>query len=224
MDRVPEVWVPVVLAESRGAGVEQLELQKHNGELVGQINRFRVHPLEEGWSISLSERSHYGAQEIPERICQSLHARRGDHLLIQWDDSLEDEERSRMEEFGQSDSARFLRDDDGRIYIIRRPPRIIGERGAGESVRAGYVPALLEPTAPSESAKTLREESVRPPSGDASDETIELYNKLLGLVGGSRRTASGLVEYERRHAPHASLSEVIDRAIVRLLRDRRAAN
>ncbi|MGD8997406.1 MAG: tetratricopeptide repeat protein [Anaerolineae bacterium] len=223
-DRPLDVWVPVVLAERTGSCVEQVELHERDSELVGKINRFQVRPLEEGWSIRLAPGSQYGAQEIPEGIRQTLHAGRGDHALIQWEEPPEQQERERMEELSQSDLGDFLRDADGSIYVIRRDPRIIGGTQAGDRARVGRIAALLEPITSPESAIPSREEQVNPPRSELSDEPIALYNKLLGLVGGSRRTASGLVEHERRRAPDASLSEVIDRAIARLLRDRRSTS
>jgi tetratricopeptide (TPR) repeat protein len=219
-----EGWVPVVLAERRGTYVEQVEIHEEDSELVGHINRFRVRPLEEGWTVRLAPDSDYGAQKLPEEIRRTLHAGPGDHALIQWEELPGQDKRDRMEELGQSDFGDFLRDAQGSIYVTRREPRIIGGKKGGGLVRVGHIAALLEPTASSEPAVSSREGPGPSSRSESLDEAIEVYNKLLGLVGGSRTTASGLVEYERKQAPQASLSEVIERAIQRLLRDRRSTN
>jgi hypothetical protein len=222
-------WVPVLLAERKGAWVEQIELLKQDDELVGQINRFQVHPLEEGWSIRLGPGSQYGAREIPQEIRWALHASRGDHALIQWEGALGQRERDGMEELGRSGLARFLRDGEGRIHVVPLEPRIIGGGDARHSARVGRVPALLQPAALSDPAVPPREKPVHPCSagpsdGKRADEEVKLYKTLLGLVGGSKGTADRLVEHERKQAPGASLSELIDRAITRILGDRRSTS
>lgn len=59
------------------------------------------------------------------------------------------------------------------------------------------------------------------PAYRAAQKPQDLYQNLCGLVGGQKDVADGLIEYERRQNPNASLSELIERAIERLLRDRR---
>jgi hypothetical protein len=223
-DRSFESWVPVVLAEKRGSCVEQLEIHERDSELVGQINRFHVHPLDEDWSIRLDPGTQYAAQEIPERVRRTLHAGRGDHALIQWEDSPGEPEQDRMEELGQSDLGDFYRDADGRIYVTQRDPRIIGGWGRRDHVRVGRMAARLEPAVVPETDVATQEKQVQPPPAEPTDEAIELHNKLLGLVDGSRETTGRLVEYERRQAPPASLSEVIDWVVARLLGDRRSTS
>jgi hypothetical protein len=223
-DRSFEVWVPVVLVERSGSIVERLELHEQDSQLVGQINRFRVHPLEQGWTIQVDPGSRYGAQEMPEEVRRTLHAGQYDHALIQWEEPVDQQRRERLDELGQSHLGGFLRDVHGRIYVTRPGPRIIGGRGESGDVQVGHVAALLKPTTSPESATSSPGEAAQSPSAEPPSEAIDLYNRLLGLVGGSRRTATGLVEYERRQAPHDSLPEWIDRAIARLLRDRRSTN
>jgi hypothetical protein len=210
--------------ERGGSVVEQLELHEQDSKLVGQINQFQVHPLEKGWAIHVDPRSRYGAQEMPEDIRRTLHAGQYDHALIQWEEPVEQQSRERLDELGQSELGKFLRDAQGRIYVTRPGPRIIGGRGESGDVQVGHVAALLKPTASPDLATSSPGEAAQSPSAESPNEAIDLYNRLLGLVGGSRRTATGLVEYERRQAPHASLPAWIDRAIARLLRDRRSTN
>ena len=60
------------------------------------------------------------------------------------------------------------------------------------------------------------------PSASPSDaHEFENYRNLVSLVGGNTETANGLIEYERQRFPRAGLDELIERAIERLLRDRR---
>jgi hypothetical protein len=223
-DGPSDVWVPVVLAERSGAYVEQVEIQKQGGELVGQVNRFQVHPLEAGWSIRLAPDRQYDAQEISEEMRQTLQAAAGDHALIEWDDPSGLHSHDRMERLRNPELGEFVRDADGSIYVMRRDPRIIGGGKALEQAQVGRVAAVLEPVSGYESASSSRDEPMSPPRSKRSDEVIRLYNELLGLVGGSRGTASSLVEHEREQAPHVSLAEAIERAIARLLRDRRSTN
>jgi tetratricopeptide (TPR) repeat protein len=232
MDRPLDIWVPVVLAAKRGRCVERVAIQRQDSVLIGRIDRFNVHPLEEGWSIRMDAEDRYGAQQVPEEIRSALHASQEDHVLMEWGDPLRQEERRRMEELDQASSFDFLRDADGTIYAIPRDPTIIGGREADDGVRAGQIAALLEPTTllepgappPEEPEPAPGEELSDEPDHESDEDVIELYNKLLSLIGGSRRTARGLIDYERKRTPDASLYELIDRAISRLLRDRRSTS
>jgi hypothetical protein len=146
----------------------------------------------------------------------------GDHAMTQWEDSPGEPERDRMEALGQPDLGDFYRDADGRIYVRRRDPRIIGGWGRRDHVRVGRVAARLEPAVVPKTDVTTQEKQALPPPAEPADEAIELHNKLLGPVGGSRETAGCFVEYERRQAPPASLSDVIGCAVASLLDDRRS--
>jgi hypothetical protein len=166
MESSRDVWAPVVLAERRGCCVEQVEVYKLHGELRGQINRFRVYPLEEGWSVRPAPGSRYGAQEIPEKLRPVFRATRGDHVLIQWDEPLAQQDRARMEELGRSEDLSFLRGADGRIYIVGRTPLIIGGAKPDSQTRFGRIPALLVPTTSPDTPTSSPEEP--PPSSEPS--------------------------------------------------------
>jgi hypothetical protein len=224
-DPSPGIWVPVVLAARRGSYVEQVEVQEQDGELVGRINRFRVHPLEDDWSIQLApQQGQYGAQEMPKKTRWTLHASRGDHALIQWGDRLGRKERARMEELDQAHTGDFLRDEDGRIYVIPPDPTIIGGWGDTDRPQNGHIAALLEPTTSCDEAVPSQEEAEHAAAEESSDDVMELYKELVGLLRGSEDTADSLIEYERKLAPDATTYELIDRAIGRLLRDRRSTS
>jgi hypothetical protein len=143
-----EVWVPVVLAEKGGSCVEQVEVRKRDSELEGQVNRFRVHPLEEHWSPTLAPDSQYGALEMPAEIRRTLHAGEGDHALIQWEGSSDAGTREPMGELSLPDLGGFSRDIQGRIYFTRPVTRIIGGGRENDYVRIGRIAARLEPTDP----------------------------------------------------------------------------
>lgn len=58
-------------------------------------------------------------------------------------------------------------------------------------------------------------------NGETTESTESSYNMLVQLVGGDQATADRLIEHERTQFPNASRQELIERAIERLLRDRR---
>lgn len=62
------------------------------------------------------------------------------------------------------------------------------------------------------------------PKGEApqtSESENELFSKLVNMVGGESEVAERLINFERRQAPKAPRRELIERAIERLLRDRK---
>ncbi|HSJ87639.1 MAG TPA: hypothetical protein VK909_10555 [Anaerolineales bacterium] len=55
----------------------------------------------------------------------------------------------------------------------------------------------------------------------AQQHVSERYQDLVVMIGGDRPVADRLIEYERKRFPHESLDKLIERAIQRLLDDRR---
>ena len=86
--------------------------------------------------------------------------------------------------------------------------------------RPGPPPA--EPGAPSPDDSLGS--SAPPPTGPTPGENQKgqsRYQYLGTLVGGDRSVVDGCIEYERQRTPNASWEELIERAIERLLKDRR---
>lgn len=211
------IWIPIILWEKAGSVVEQLRIDRLDRELIATFKSFRLHPLREEWDISLRHAAQYDAQEIPDEIRSGLNAGERDHALVEWGERPNQVDPAETERLVQSEIGDFVRDDDGRVHVLRSGPVrpiVIGDRDWGDETRAGYIPALLRPVcAPSVP-------SVPRASGRRND-SVELYRELVSRVGGDRQVARSLVEYERNQEPNAGLSELIDRAIVRLARDRR---
>jgi len=226
MDLSTHIWVPIILLEKDGLLVEQLAIEESGHELTPDLVSFRVHTLEEGWRISPSPRVEYDAQEIPDDVRWALDANEEDHALVQWEESANLDE---MEELVESDVGKFVRDDAGRIFVIRPGPRVIGGEDHSDESRIGHIPALLRPAPSPPGAASPPSRPSTPPSPRPSTpppprppaDSIEPYSELLGMVGGDRETADRLIEYEHERTPDASPPELVDDAITCLLRDRR---
>jgi hypothetical protein len=119
----------------------------------------------------------------------------------------------------------FKRGSGGKIQFIphSRQPKIIG--GQLDNREKGYVVAVLKPTSsaqqPSVSPSPPPPQPSVPPSSGPSYDPKELFNELLSMVNGDKEVAQRLVDYEQERAPSADSSELIQRAIDRLIRDRR---
>lgn len=214
VDFSTRIWVPIILWEKAGSVVEQLRIDRLDHELTATFKSFRVHPLREEWDISLRPAAQYDAQVIPDQIRSGLNAGEQDHALVEWGERPSQVDLAETERLGESNIGDFVRDDNGRVFVVRSGPVrpiIIGDRDRGDQTRAGYIPALLRPVC---------SPSVPRAPGRCND-SVELYRELVSMVGGDRQVARSLVEYERNQESNASFSELIDRAIVRLARDRR---
>jgi hypothetical protein len=236
MDFSTRVWVPIILLEKDGSVVEQLAIEELDHELTADLRPFQVCPLEEGWRISMGPGIEYDAQEIPDDVRWALDAEKEDHALVQWEESFDQANLDEMEEFIESDVGEFVRDAAGRIHVVRPGPVrpvVIGDRDRSDAPRPGHIPALLRPApsppgaappppGPSPSPPPTPSSPPQPTPSPSRPPTIspEPYSKLLHMVGGDRGTADRLIEYERERTPDASLPELVNSAIVRLIRDR----
>ncbi|HEX5808494.1 MAG TPA: hypothetical protein VFY25_07490, partial [Anaerolineales bacterium] len=84
----------------------------------------------------------------------------------------------------------------------------------------GRKPGSLNPPAPGPTPAP-NDDGPIPNPPPSSEPEISPYENLLRMVGRDAATAERLIEYERRSAPNASRDELIQRAIERLLQDRR---
>jgi hypothetical protein len=118
----------------------------------------------------------------------------------------------------------FKRDKNGNIQFSPRPPHIVGGKDPTSKLKGYIVAGLREKSSASQSSGPSSTSPPQPlvsPSSGSSYDPKELYNELLSMVNGDKEVAQRLVDYEQERAPSADLSELIQRAIDRLIRDRR---
>lgn len=219
-------WVPIVLLEKNASIVEQLTLEQEGTEIHVRLRSFQVCPLESGWQLLLVPGVWYEGRELSDRAREWLEAQEGDHALVEWEKARTPLQPAQLAEVDAG--GKFGRDAEGKVYAVRTVARIIGGEESREE-QVGRVPALLRPTvtppepAPPAEEPTPSPEPPIPPSGPPIDSSEALYEKLVRMVGGDKGTADRLIEHERKRRPSASRAELIERAIVRLERDRTRA-
>jgi tetratricopeptide (TPR) repeat protein len=219
-------------ADTCDFAIAELEIDQYIiREREAEGGLFGVRPIKGNKAISLKPDAACSTQKIIDgELLESLGAREEDYALIAWEDIDDKTDPGILRALsGSEEYGPFVRDTDGNIRFVRPAPIVIGEEEADGSLQIGDVIALLSPT-PSSS-----EPSAPPPPGpsaaprpgpstpppEPSADAAALTSTLISMVGGDKETAESLIEYERERNPDASQADLIDRAIVRLIRDRR---
>ena len=201
------IWVPIIPLD--------VEKEKEPATLGSKIETldgksFRLHSLETEQRPSLESDVVYYALDIPYEAGQSLDAATEDHVLVKWQDTPEKEGPGVLQSIIAQDFGNFKLDDQGNVRFVRTDTQVIGRESTSKSLRVGYIMALLKPISASP-------DTLAPPPVDLA----ELYAQLVSLVGGDEGTANPLIEHEYERAPDASRADLVERAITRLIRDRR---
>lgn len=175
-------------------------------------------------SIDIEEGNYHFALPVWEQEWQLSKSQVGDYVLVRQQWQVDEEKKGVVWESGRGwEAVDFTREDDEGIKFNSPNRKVIGGDPAGKL--KGYIVADLKPISsapqPSVSPSSTPPQSSAPPSSGPSYESRELFNELLSMVRGDRGVARRLIDYERRRAPFVSLSELIQRAIDRLVRDRR---
>jgi tetratricopeptide (TPR) repeat protein len=234
-----EVQIPIKNGQGYQLVRMQLAAYVVPPEVIIDDQRYRLHHPEE--SDASNDEDHlvirwddrYFAVSVPEDQWAGESSEEGDYVLVKQVRQVTQREVTGVlwdDEQQQWKYGTFVRDPDaGQIRFRHLPPIVIGGARREAAIKEepiedqdiGIVRALLKPMSPSELTASSPPAKTSPPPPESSDDPIECYNKLLSMVGGNRETAHGLVEYERKQAPDAALSQLIDRAIARLIHDRR---
>ena len=219
------IWVPVISSGADGDefAIAELEIERYTvgNDLEVNGKPFRLQRLKGPQRVSMMPSARYDALEIPDDV-RELWEEVGedDYALVVWGEKADREGFGVLKTLAGPTFGKFERDQDGTINFIRTDATIIGGADIGEDLQVGYVTALLKPASPSEEPSAPPEEPATPPPGPSST-SAELYNRLISMVSGDKEAANRLIEYEHDRAPGASLPELVERAIARLIRDRK---
>lgn len=200
------IWIPIIPLD-----IEKEKQLTPSGSKIETLDgkSFRVQSLETEQRPSLESDIVYYALNIPYEASKSLNAVTGDYVLVEQQDIPEQEGPGVLQSVTGQDFGHFRFDDKGNVHFICMDTQMIGDKGISKSLRVGYITALLKPIS------TPPDPFASPPPSLLAD-SIELYSKLVNMVGGNEWKADHLIEHERELTPNASRLELIDSAIVRL--------
>jgi hypothetical protein len=173
--------------------------------------------------------------EIPDEACESLEAGEGDYALVIRGKDADREGPGVLETLSGTEFGDFKRDEEGNInFVTFKAAMFLGSDEIVDDFEVGYIAALLKrepklshsrPKLPSSAPKPSASPSAPPVVAVSSQPespaaSLSPYHQLIRLVKGDKEIADRLIEHERQLKPEATLAELAESALARLVRDR----
>ena len=231
------IQVPIVRSNGergRFAIVEMaIDRYRVGRELTINGDSFRLQSVKGNRRITLEPGAECYALEIPDEACESLEAGAGDYALVIRGKDADKEGPGVLETLSGTEFGDFKRDEEGNInFVTFKAAVFLGSDEIADDFEVGYIAALLKrdskssPPQPKASAPPAPKPLIASPSLPSQPEqpaaSLSSYHSLIRLVKGDKEIADRLIEHERQSQPGATLAELAESAVARLIRDRRA--
>ncbi|MBN1976948.1 MAG: hypothetical protein JW918_06065 [Anaerolineae bacterium] len=229
------IQVPIVRSNGergRFAIVEMaIDRYRVGRDLTINGDSFRLHSVKGNRRVTLEPGTECYALEIPDEACESLEAGEGDYALVIRGKDADREGPGVLETLSGTEFGDFKRGEEGKInFVTFKAAVVLGSDEIADDFEVGYIAALLkrEPKPSPAQLKTSTPPAPKQPAASPSTPSqpeqpaasVSSYHRLIRLVKGNKEIADRLIEHERQLKPEATLAELAESAIARLVRDR----
>jgi len=229
------IQVPIVRSNGeRGRfAIVEMEIDRYRvgRDLTINGDTFRLQSVKGNRRFTLEPGTECYALEIPDEACESLEAGEGDYALVIRGKDADKEGPGVLGTLSGTEFGDFKRGEEGKInFVTFKAAVVLGSDEIADDFEVGYIAALLKrdskPSPPQ--SKAPAPPAPKPPAASPSPPSqpeqpaasISPYHRLIRLVKSNKEIADRLVEYERQLKPGATLAELAESAIARLIRDR----
>ncbi|MFL7791937.1 MAG: hypothetical protein AB8I69_07340 [Anaerolineae bacterium] len=215
-----------------GMEIDRYRVGRH---LTINGDSFRLQSVKGNRRVTLEPGTECYALEIPDEACESLEAGEGDYALVIRGKDADREGPGVLETLSGTEFGDFKRDEEGNInFVTFKAAMFLGSDEIVDDFEVGYIAALLKrepklshsrPKLPSSAPKPSASPSAPPVVAVSSQPespaaSLSPYHQLIRLVKGDKEIADRLIEHERQLKPEATLAELAESALARLVRDR----